>query len=180
MSRPQDPTPVKPLAALFAADKRLLAEAAGKVEDVLGVIDYASELLAFDQTDYYHAEMGGPLYKRLVAAEALMDPTDLVGIKHECWRLEEEFAAGSGRLVNIDPGYLASGRVVLATGKDASHRIYLGRGVYADLSLVYRHGRWETLPWTYPDYAEGGILDALSDLRKKYMQQLKTVKQEER
>ena len=48
---------------------------------------------------------------------------------------------------------VALSKLVLATTKDHAHRIYLGHGIYAEVTLQYAHGGWQTMPWTYPDYA---------------------------
>ena len=52
-------------------------------------------------------------------------------------RLKKGFLDHNLRKVNIDPGYLLSSRFILATGKEYSHRIYIGKKVYADLTLMY-------------------------------------------
>ena len=54
--------------------------------------------------------------------------------------------------MNLDPGCLSAGKVVLATTKNQQHRIYLGSGIYAEVALRYRDGRWQPWEWTYPDY----------------------------
>jgi hypothetical protein len=87
--------------------------------------------------------------------------------------IEQAHAAGGRRRVNIDPGYLLLERFVLATGKNYSHRIYLGHGIYADLTLIYRQGTFQTLPWTYPDYAEPPLGRFLLAVRGKYALDLK-------
>ena len=87
----------------------------------------------------------------------------------ESFRLNEN----QGRTVNIDPGYIAAAKFVLATGKDYSHRIYLGEGIYGDLTLIYRSGGYAPLPWTYPDYASEPLRNLLGLLRKRYLWQLK-------
>jgi hypothetical protein len=74
--------------------------------------------------------------------------------------------------VNIDPGYLLHERFVLASGKNFSHRIYICRGIYADMTLNYQKGNFQKLPWTYPDYADGPILSFLRQVRLKYGQDL--------
>ena len=76
-------------------------------------------------------------------------------------------------MVNLDPGYMLLERFVLASGKNFSHRIYIGRRIYADLTLIYTKGRFQTLPWTYPDYAEQNMLTYLEQVRKKYVADLK-------
>jgi hypothetical protein len=75
--------------------------------------------------------------------------------------------------VNIDPGYLVHERFVLATGKNFTHRIHLAEGIYADLTLIYTKGAFQTLPWTYPDYADEKMLFFLEGVRKKYLVDMK-------
>ena len=41
---------------------------------------------------------------------------------------------------------------MLASTKDHAHRIYLGDGIYAEVTLAYRQRQWQPLEWTYPDY----------------------------
>jgi hypothetical protein len=64
--------------------------------------------------------------------------------------------AGAGlpapRPINLDPGCIALSKLVLATTKDQAHRIYLGRGIYAEITLTYLNGAFRPMPWTYPDY----------------------------
>jgi hypothetical protein len=87
--------------------------------------------------------------------------------------LEHEHSSNGKRVVNIDPGYLLHERFVLATGKNYSHRIYIGKGIYADLTLIYAKGGFKPLPWTYPDYASEIIITFLEQVRKKYTIDLK-------
>ena len=98
--------------------------------------------------------MGSPLFRRLFGFKQLIQQHDLGQIKLTTNSIEHQYSSGNKRLVNIDPGYLLHERFVLATGKNYSHRIYIGKGIYADLTLIYCHGRFESLPWTYPDYAD--------------------------
>ena len=179
MSELKPPDPVKPIAAVFSADRSAIGRAASRLEDILGPLDYAGAVAQFNQTEYYRPEMGWPLFKRFLSAEKLIDPVELVDIKHQCADYERETARDGRRTVNVDPGYVSMLNVVLATGKRAAHRIYLGRGVWADLSLVYQNGRFCALDWTYPDYASDEALAAMSDIRQRYLDQLKNEKKEE-
>jgi len=86
--------------------------------------------------------------------------------------LEAELSRGGKRTVNIDPGYLIAERLVLASGKNNTHRIYLGKSIYADLTLIYHDKDYRPLAWTYPDYAEPKIRGWLRTLRQKYLLQL--------
>jgi hypothetical protein len=167
------------VAALFSADGSALAQAARRFNDDWGPIDYLSEPMAFDQTDYYRPEMGGPLIKRFFASERLVDPPDLVAVKEWAWGVERELALEDGRrVVNIDPGLVSRERLILATGKNAGHRVYLGRGVWADVTLLFRSGGFEPLPWTYPDYATPEVRAVIGDVRKKYLDQLRRIRRE--
>lgn len=86
--------------------------------------------------------------------------------------MELEWASADRRRINLDPGYLLPSRFVLATGKNFAHRIYIGRSIYADLTLIYEKGRFHTLPWTYPDYADAGLQAVLEQIRANYMDAL--------
>jgi len=62
---------------------------------------------------------------------------------------------------------------VLATGKNFTHRIYIGGGIYADLTLIYQKGAFQTLPWTYPDYADRQLQAFLITVRNRYLMEVK-------
>jgi hypothetical protein len=117
--------------------------------------------------------MGAPLFRRMLSFQEHIRQNGLVDVKLATNGIEREYAVGNKRRVNLDPGYLVHERFVLATGKNYSHRIYLDRGIYADLTLVYRRGAFEALPWTYPDYAHHDLMSFLERVRKKYVFDLK-------
>lgn len=173
MSRPRPPQPAKLVIGLFTAEPPLQAAVARELETLFGGVDLVSPWWPFDQTDYYQREMGGPLFRRMLVMRPLMDQGRLPEIKSRTNRLEERFCDGGRRRVNLDPGYLLMERFVLATGKNYAHRIYIGQGIYADLTLVYRQGEYRTLEWTYPDYAGEEIRGFLERVRRKYALDLK-------
>lgn len=161
----------------------VIAGSAGHIAKVLsilaehyGILDFVSELLAFDYTDYYYAEMGQPLYRRFASFDGLIPQEDLAKIKVKTNLLETEESVGGNRRVNIDPGYLLAERLVLASGKNFTHRIYLSNGIYADLTLIYSDQDYRPLAWTYPDYAEPKVRTWLRALRQKYLLQLRQEK----
>lgn len=150
------------------------AEALNAMEAVLGTIDVASPPLAFNFTRYYEPEMGAPLWRLAVSFTPLTSPERLVEIKHYTASLEQRLAHPDGRRrVNLDPGMLTAENLVLATGKKSPHRVYLGRGVYADLTLLYQDGRFTPLPWTYPDYAGPELQGWLVQMRQRLLAQLR-------
>lgn len=153
-----------------------MEEAISYLSDALCPIDWVSEESAFDKTEYYRAEMGWPLLRRFVSFEALIPFEDLVGIKLLTNEYERATGIRGRRRINIDPGCLSAERLILATGKNYTHRVYLGRGIYADLTLVYRQGSFRKLEWTYPDYASPEVTEMFNALRGKYLHQLRREK----
>ena len=173
MSEPRKPKPAKLVIGLFMREKALLGPLADDLSAAFGAVDLVSSWMAFDYTNYYQAEMGMPLFRRLLAFKTLIDQQDLPGIKIATNAMERRYVHNGRRRVNIDPGYLLYERFVLASGKNFCHRIYIGSGIYADLTLIYQKGDYRKLPWTYPDYADGPILSFLHHVRRKYAQDLK-------
>lgn len=164
--------PVKLIASLFSGEPGLLQQAKDALSNRFGPIDFESELLPFDHTDYYAPEFGGGLQRCIVAFERLISPEDLPDIKTETNELEGVLAGDGNRVVNIDPGYVSLGKLVLATTKDHAHRIYLGRGIYGEVTLTYQRGRFRPWPWTYPDYATDRYCEMFDLLRERYKGQL--------
>ncbi|MFO7496394.1 MAG: DUF4416 family protein [Desulfobacterales bacterium] len=168
MSLPQPPPPAKLVVSLIMKERGLLSELAAELEAVFGPLEMVSRWLAFDFTPYYEAEMGRPLVRRMLAFKTLVAQDRLADIKLATNAIEARHAADGRRRVNIDPGILLLARFVLATGKNFAHRIYLAKGIYADLTLVYARGAFQRLPWTYPDYAGGALLGFLQQARRRY------------
>ncbi len=174
MSLPHSPQKVKLVMSFLYRQEADFGEAAQATAEKYGPIDLVSEPLDFDFTNYYEPEMGQNLKRRLVSFAPLIWPDDLVAIKLWTNELEEQLVnEKGGRKVNIDPGYLAAAKFVLATGKDYSHRIYLRQGIYGDLTLIFKGGSFQPLSWTYPDYGSPPLLDLINLLRRKYLWQLK-------
>ena len=173
MSLPRPPRPAKLITGFFLKDKRLAEGVVRDLQECLGPVEMISAWIDFDFTAYYHTEMGAPLSRRLVVFKSLVAQTCLADVKLATNRLESAYMRQGRRRVNIDPGYLLPERFVLATGKNFTHRIYVGQRIYADLTLIYQKGAFRTLPWTYPDYADRSLIDFLTLVRNKYMQDLK-------
>lgn len=168
MSRPQQPAPAKLVTGMFMRRKELFGPVAAEMAASYGDVDLVSPWMPFDYTRYYEKEMGGPLLRRMIVFRRLIQQDELAAVKVKTNALEEQFQDQDKRQINIDPGYLLLERFVLASGKNFSHRIYVGQGIYADLTLIYRHGAFQTLPWTYPDYADTPMTNFLSQVRAKY------------
>jgi Domain of unknown function (DUF4416) len=173
MSSPRESEPVKLIASLFSPEKDLVDSLVDELPGLFGPVDWISKACFFDRTRYYEREMGWPLHRRFVSFERLVRPEELVSIKLRTNECEMKYMKGETRRINIDPGYITAERLVLATGKNYVHRIYLSRGVYADLTLVFHKGHFEPLPWTYRDYAEPWIREEFRRVRETYMVQRK-------
>ncbi|MCP4653505.1 MAG: DUF4416 family protein [Candidatus Omnitrophica bacterium] len=138
-----------------------------------GPIDYKSPSIDFNYTNYYTKEMGTPLHREFVSFGKLQKGEDLVKIKLFCIKLEKRFAVENRRSVNIDPGYINEARLVLATTKDFSHRVYLGKGIFAEVTLNYFKGEFCHFPTTFPDYRTTAYKNILADIRAIYCKQIK-------
>ncbi|MBF0572423.1 MAG: DUF4416 family protein [Desulfamplus sp.] len=181
MSIPKEPDKAKLVISLFMNNKNIFESVLSELERLFGETDIISDWFNFDFTDYYYGEMGSPLFRKVAVFKELIHQIDLAEIKEKTNILEKRWAineeTGIKRALNIDPGYLLLSRFILATGKDYSHRIYIGRGIYADLTLIYKKGGFKSLEWTYPDYASKEICGFLEQVRTKYSDDLKQSKQ---
>ena len=169
------PLPVKLIVPLFTGYPPLLDEAQNALVERLGPVDYCSAPIPFAYTTYYEAEFGSDLVRQILAFEQLIDPGRLAEIKVWTNGLEEELATGGKRRVNLDPGYLTEAKLVLATTKDYGHRIYIGQGIYAEVTLSWRDKDFRSWPWTYPDYQSEAYLQAFRAIRVIFSGQLKAL-----
>jgi hypothetical protein len=172
MSIPQEPKPAKLFVSVISASSDCIASVLSELSGRYGTLDFVSAVLRFDYTEYYHGEMGQPLIRRFASFGRLIRQENLAHIKVETNLMETKVSVAKKRTVNIDPGYLLAERLVLASGKNHAHRIYLSQGIYADLTLIYRDKDYRPLAWTYPDYAEPKVRDWLRALRQKYLLQI--------
>ena len=159
--------------SLIAGTEDIISKAMDCLAGTYGPVMFRTPLMPFDWTSYYEREFGKNLVRRFVVFKELVEQARLTEIKLEVHRQEQRFSSNGKRLVNIDPGILTAERLVLATGKNFTHRIYLGKGVFADLTLVFQKGRFDMLPWTYPDYASRDALEFLEQARTWYLNMLK-------
>jgi len=173
MGTARESAPVKLIASLLSGEPGLLIKAKDRLVEVYGPIDFESELLPFDHSDYYAPEFGPDLQRVIVTFERLVGPGDLPAIKRRTNELEWSLSAEEKRRVNIDPGYVSLGKMVLASTKDHAHRLYLAQGVYAEGTLTYQRGRFRPWPWTYPDYASERYCTMFDEIRQRYKAQLR-------
>jgi len=166
---------VKIFVGLLSAYPESLAEAEADLVAAFGPVDLRTGLLPHEFTEYYRQEMGGPLTRQFLSFENLVPPQQLPAIKRLTNEIEARAAAGQrwpvARPVNLDPGYVTPAKLVLASTKDYSHRIYLDYGIYAEVTLLYSRARWQELPWTYPDFRTAVYHGFFSQVRDRLLEQ---------
>jgi hypothetical protein len=174
---PGKPSKAKLVAALMASDQGLIEKTLSLLEPTYGPVELSSAVFPFTYSDYYKKEMGEGLLKVYCSFRKLIEPDEIVGLKLAAIECEKNFVRSVSRSVNIDPGYLDRMRVVLATTKDCSHRIYLGQGIYGDIELMYRSGSFVSLEWTYPDYRAALAIEFFNKVRNVYLADLREASQ---
>ncbi|MFC1725817.1 phosphoribosylformylglycinamidine cyclo-ligase [candidate division KSB1 bacterium] len=141
------------------------------LENKFGSIEENGGVFPFTFTDYYEEEMGKDLNKLFLAFKTLVDPEDLPDIKIETNNIEDRYLKHRNRNVNIDPGYISASKLVLATTKNYSHRLYLRDGIYGDIHLTFTDGKFHANPWTYPDYKVDKHIEYFENIRNDYLKQ---------
>ena len=172
MSEIYIPEKVKLIAAITFSDENILKLVEKRLNNQYGKLDCKLEPYQFTHTEYYRDEMGENLKKTFVSFIELIDSANLPDIKIQTNKIEEEFSENQKRRVNIDPGYVDAAKLVLATTKDYSHRIYIAKGIYGDIHLLIHKGKYKPNPWTYPDFREDYVLNFFNDVRKIYLESL--------
>ena len=174
----KDPKPVKLIIGILAADRQCLHAAIEAIEAKFGKADLVSDLWPFDKTDYYKDETGEHILRQFISIERLIDPGKFAKIKHTTNKLEQKLAARLAlplpRPANLDPGIIEPSKLVLATTKNYSHRIYIGKKMYAEVTLIFDKGSWCPLPYTYPDYKQQCYHEFFGKVRKRLLEQLKS------
>jgi hypothetical protein len=175
-----DVAEVRPVLFLVAAFSRYgdaLDWARSWCESTWGPIALESDRFDFDETDYYDQSMGPEQQKTFFAFDRLMGPGELAERKLASNQAELAYAAEHpaefARPLNLDPGYITEGKLLLASTKNHAHRIYLDQGIYAEITLRYRGGGWQPWEWTYPDYQRADFQAFFDRCRSHLRQRLR-------
>jgi len=179
MGQPTPHPPVLLILAAFSRYEEALLWAKERSAARWGPPALQSPLFDFHQTDYYQPTMGAGLKKQFFVFPQLQDPAGLVDWKLQTNAWEAEYAQlgrhPEPRPLNLDPGYLTLAKLVLASTKDFAHRIYLGLGIYGEVTLFYRHHRWEHHEWTFADYRQPEYQEFFSRCRDYLHERLREV-----
>ncbi len=135
-----------------------------------GQVDFVSKPLNFSSfTSYYNEEMGEGLESRIVSFEPLIHPYELADAKSFTNSVERELLVNGKRTVNVDAGYVHHSQFVLASTKQWGNRIYLKRGIYAEITLLFLKGHFRSWEMTYPNYRTAEYIEELEKVRTLYM-----------
>ncbi|MBU4306082.1 MAG: DUF4416 family protein [Candidatus Omnitrophica bacterium] len=169
MGKPTKHEPVKLVigligkAELFNVAEKLLCRR-------FGALDFESRIIDFTFTDYYEAKMGSGLKRKFLSFQRKIIPDRLPRIKLYTNALEKKYFSLKGkRFLNIDPGYLTLSKLVLATTKDHQHRLYLGKGIFAEITLRFRDKTFRKWEWTYPDYCTEEYIAIFNHIRNTFL-----------
>lgn len=164
---------VLPIVGVIAAPKIATEDVVRAVSDKLFAVSSQTDPTQFDFTDYYRQEMGEGLVRFWCAASRLAPAGQLADWKLRSCELETKWGKPGARSVNIDPGYVSSLQLVLATTKPLPQAVYLQDGIFALVELLYRSGGFKSLPWTYPDYGKAASEGAFDTFRSYYLGSLR-------
>jgi len=169
MGKIHTPEKVKLIAGLLSNNEALLDSIGTTLEKRLkNKIDFKSDIIDFTYTDYYYREMGPGLKRRFLSFKRLVRLNDLAKVKLLTNDIEKKFCIGGNRIINIDPGYIDLAKLVLLSTKDYSHRIHIGNGIFAEVTLHYKDKHFNFWPWTYPDYKSEEYARAFEAIRNIY------------
>jgi hypothetical protein len=173
MGSAREPVPVKLVAGLLADSEARLQQAHRPLEERFGALETASTPRPWTVTRYYRDELGDRIWRQFVSFADLIEAEALPEAKLACNVTEQLWREGGHRKVNIDPGYVALSKLVLASTKDAGHRVHLCRGIYAEVTLEFVDGSFVACPHTYADYAQAEAVEFFNRVRQSYRSQLR-------
>lgn len=152
-------------------EKEILDRALEILTAEFGEIDDVSEEFSFSSefSTYYDDEIGGEGFRRIYSFKETVDPTRQADIKTRTNEIEAGFSVDGKRRINLDPGFINHGRLLLATTKATGFRIPLKDGIYTELTLYWARGGWQKLPWTYRDYQSERVQKFITKVRRNYL-----------
>src|SRR5215470_16329762 len=174
--------PVKLFIGVLVANNRLIPQVEERLAAAYGAIDHRSDVISFDFTDYYEDEMGDLIDRVFYSFERLIEADQLPEIKRQTNQLEDELApllktpsTNVKRPVNLDPGYIEQAKVILASTKNFYHRMYLGAGIFGEVTMHFKNNTYQFFPWTYPDYQSKDYQDFFLRMRQILRSQLRAM-----
>ncbi|MFH1665059.1 MAG: DUF4416 family protein [Candidatus Omnitrophota bacterium] len=176
MGVPSGQKPVKLVVSIIFREEKFLGYAMERLKRRYGALEPLERTMPFDFTDYYAGEFGKPLRRKLICFTKLVSKENICRIKLETNRIENRYSFEGKRTVNLDPGYVTEAKLILLTTKDYTHRVYAGKGIFAESTLFFQGGTFNPWQWTYPDYASGDMISYFNQVRDIYMADVKRLK----
>lgn len=165
--------PVRLFCGIIFLDEKIKDRCLRALERRYGPIHAQSPVFDFNTTPYYEKEIGAGLRRIFVSFHRLLGPEKLASVKLFTNALERRTAHNDRRRsINIDPGYLNMAKVVLATTKDFVHRIYVGDGIYEEVTLHFSDKTFRPGPWIYPDFRRADHIALFNAWRELYRDQI--------
>ncbi|MFQ5455500.1 MAG: DUF4416 family protein [Nitrospirota bacterium] len=164
------PKKVKLFVGMLTAKENIFEIAIEHLIKIYGITDYESRLYEWQHTDYYEKEMGEDLLRKFVFFKYHISPESISDVKKKTNEIEKLFGKQEGnqfsRRINLDPGYITDAKVVLATTKDYSHRVYLRNGIYAEVELQFSEKSYMPMPYTYSDFRSEEYISLFNKVRE--------------
>jgi hypothetical protein len=174
MGKITEPHPVKLFIGMLSQDISMIDQLTDDLCNIFGPVDLSTPVLPWEHTRYYEKEMGESLKRKFILFEKLIHPGAIADIKIKTMELENQHLNDKGgREINLDPGYLDAAKIVLASTKDFSHRIYLDKGIYGEVTLLYSGKDYQILPYTFPDYRTKEYWNIFKAARELYKAEMK-------
>jgi hypothetical protein len=171
---PSPPDPALLFIGTLYHNEAHFSEASEKLKASFGEIAFESPALPWDFSEYYKEELGSSITRRFIFFRDMINPEGLARIKLITNDLELRLSSGGKRNINLDPGYLTPYQVVLASTKNYAHRVYLSKGIYAEVTLVHKDGRYSPHLFTYKDYVSDEYIQLFERARIFFKDRIQT------
>jgi hypothetical protein len=166
MERTRSADPALLFVGTLYSEEKILNYSKEILERNFGDILLVSPSIPWNYSSYYKDELGWPLFRQFIFFKTLIDPGILADIKLKTNEIESTLSSEGKRRVNLDPGYLTLSKIVLASTKNYAHRIYLGKGIYGEVTLIYKDGIYSPHLFTYKDYQDKQYIGIFMNARK--------------
>src|SRR5262245_30270653 len=118
-------TPVKLFVGILVSNSKFIPAVEERLVALYGPIDHRSDVIPFDFTDYYEAEMGDLIDRVFYSFERLIEADQLPEIKRQTNQLEDELApllrtssTSVNNPVNLDQGYIDQAKDLLPSSNN--------------------------------------------------------------
>lgn len=168
MGKPSAPEPALLFIGILYAKDPYFEQAKRVLIKLFGPLLMETLSFKWDYSDYYKEELGESIMRKFIFFEKLIIPDEIINIKLKTNDIEDLLSVNGKRRVNLDPGYLTKAKLVLATTKNYSHRIYLGKGIYGEVTLIYKDKTFKPHIFTYADYQDPKFLEIFLQARELF------------